>query len=165
MIIRSETSLDIPEIQTLVANAFENAAHSDGTEGAIVEALRATGALTISLVAERDGVISGHIAFSPVEINGQSVDWYGLGPVAVKPDQQRQGVGTRLIEAGLDEIKALGARGCVVLGDPAYYGRFGFHPDASLQFPGVPQEYFQRLAFSDDKRDGVVRYHSAFYGE
>ena len=111
MIIRSETSLDIPEIQTLVANAFENAAHSDGTEGAIVEALRATGALTISLVAERDGVISGHIAFSPVEINGQSVDWYGLGPVAVKPDQQRQGVGTRLIEAGLDEIKALGARG------------------------------------------------------
>ena len=165
MIIRSETSLDIPEIQTLVANAFENAAHSDGTEGAIVEALRATGALTISLVAERDGVISGHIAFSPVEINGQSVDWYGLGPVAVKPDQQRQGVGTRLIEAGLDEIKALGARGCVVLGDPAYHGRFGFHPDTSLQFPGVPQEYFQRLAFSDDKRDGLVRYHSAFYGE
>jgi putative acetyltransferase len=164
MIIRPETARDIAEIQTLVTIAFEGAPHSDGTEGAIVDALRAAGALTTSLVAERDGLIVGHVAFSPVEIDGKSVDWYGLGPVAVRPDQQRQGVGVRLIEAGLDEIKALGARGCVVLGDPAYYSRFGFSADAALQFPGVPHEYFQRLAFGDDKRHGIVRYHSAFYG-
>jgi len=165
MIIRPETARDIAEIQTLVEIAFEDAPHSDGSEGAIVDALRAAGALTTSLVAERDGMIVGHVAFSPVEIDGKSIDWYGLGPVAVRPDQQRQGVGVRLIEAGLDEIKALGARGCVVLGDPAYYGRFGFSADAALQFPGVPPEYFQRLVFGDDARHGIVRYHSAFYGE
>ncbi|RYE66093.1 MAG: N-acetyltransferase [Oxalobacteraceae bacterium] len=152
----SEQPILISRIQNLAVKVSPRTA---------LAAISSQSTLLAEVRAERDGVISGHIAFSPVEINGQSVDWYGLGPVAVKPDQQRQGVGTRLIEAGLDEIKALGARGCVVLGDPAYYGRFGFHPDASLQFPGVPQEYFQRLAFSDDKRDGVVRYHSAFYGE
>jgi putative acetyltransferase len=165
MIIRPETAPDIAEIRTLVTIAFEGAPHSDGTEGAIVDALRAAGALTTSLVAERDGTIVGYVAFSPVEIDGKSVDWYGLGPVAVRADHRRQGVGVRLIEAGLDEIKALGARGCVVLGDPAYYGRFGFYADAALRFPGVPHEYFQRLAFVDDKRHGIVRYHSAFYGE
>jgi Predicted acetyltransferase len=165
MIIRPETAHDIPEIQKLIAIAFEGAPHSDGTEGAIVDALRAAGALTTSLVAERDGVVTGHVAFSPIDIDGKSFNWYGLGPVAVLPDQQRQGIGVQLIEAGLEEIKALGARGCVVLGDPAYYGRFGFSADAALQFPGIPPEYFQRLSFGDDDRNGIVRYHSAFYGE
>ncbi len=164
MIIRPENTGDIQPIRMLVTNAFNDAPHSDGTEGALVDSLRAGGALTVSLVAENDGEIVGHVAFSPVEIHGQPVDWYGLGPVAVRPDKQRQGIGARLIEAGLDQIKARGAAGCVVLGDPGYYARFGFKADPALRFPGVPAEYFQRLDFGDDTRQGVVVYHRAFYG-
>ncbi|MGO4569967.1 GNAT family N-acetyltransferase [Rhizobium sp. 2YAF20] len=164
MIIRPENLQDITEIRALVTNAFEGAPHSDGTEGAIVDALRTGGALTVSLVAEHDGEIVGYVAFSAVEIDGKAVDWYGLGPVAVRPDQQRHGIGVGLIEAGLDQIKTLGAAGCVVLGDPGYYSRFGFKADPALRFPDVPPEYFQCLEFGDDERQGVVVYHSAFYG-
>lgn len=164
MIIRPEKSSDIAEIRALVTTAFMSAAHSDGTEGAIVDALRAGGALTVSLVAEHEGEVVGHVAFSPVKIDGHAADWYGLGPVAVRPDRQRHGIGVKLIEAGLERIKALGAQGCVVLGDPAYYSRFGFKSDPALCFPGVPSEYFQRLDLGDAERQGVVVYHSAFYG-
>lgn len=164
MIIRPETANDIPKIRALITSAFDGAPHSDGTEGAIVDALRSAGALTVSLVAEFDGQIAGHVAFSPVDIDGSNINWYGLGPVAVKPDLQRRGVGIGLIQAGLDQIKAFGAAGCVVLGDPGYYGRFGFKADPALSFPGVPPEYFQALNFSRDPVEGVVRYHSAFHG-
>lgn len=129
-----------------------------------MDALRAGGALTVSLVAEHGGEIIGHAAFSPVEIDGKTVDWYGLGPVAVRPDQQRQGIGIRLIEAGFEQLKALSSAGCVVLGDPGYYSRFGFKADLALRFPDVPPEYFQRLDFGHDERQGVVVYHPAFYG-
>ncbi|MBO9098853.1 MULTISPECIES: GNAT family N-acetyltransferase [unclassified Rhizobium] len=164
MIIRPENANDIQPIRVLVTNAFDGAPHSDGAEGAIVDGLRAGGALTVSLVAEKDGEIVGRVAFSPVEIHGQAVNWYGLGPVAVRPDKRRQGLGGRLIEAGLDQIKTRGAAGCVVLGDPGYYARFGFKADPALRFPGVPAEYFQRLDFEDETRQGVVVYHRAFYG-
>jgi putative acetyltransferase len=164
MIIRPENTADIPEIRALITSAFDGAPHSDGTEAAIVDALRSAGALTVSLVAERHGDIAGHVAFSPVDIDGRNVNWYGLGPVAVTPDLQRKGVGIRLIQAGLDQIKALGAGGCVVLGDPGYYGRFGFKADPALSFPGVPPEYFQALNFSGETQKGIVLYHSAFYG-
>ena len=164
MIIRPEESQDIPEIRTLVTAAFKEAPYSNGTEGAIVDALRDGGALTVSLVAEHGGEIVGHVAFSPVKIDGETVDWYGLGPVAVQPERQRQGIGVRLIEAGLGQIKELGAAGCVVLGDPGYYSRFGFKVDPSLRFPDAPPEYFQCVDFGHDERQGVVVYHSAFYG-
>ena len=163
MIIRPEESRDIPEIRTLVTAAFKEAPYSNGTEGVIVDALRDEGALTVSLVAEHGGQIIGHIAFSPVKIDGEAVDWYGLGPVAVQPERQRQGIGVRLIEAGLGQIKELGAAGCVVLGDPGYYSRFGFKVDLSLRFPDAPAEYFQCLDFGHGERRGVVVYHSAFY--
>ncbi|RVA21305.1 N-acetyltransferase, partial [Mesorhizobium sp. M7A.F.Ca.CA.004.11.2.1] len=155
MIIRPENAHDIAEIRALVTTAFDGAPYSAGTEGAIVDALRAGGALTVSLVAEQDGEIVGHVAFSSVKIDGTEVNWYGLGPVAVRPDRQRQGVGVQLIEAGLDRIKSLGAAGCVVLGDPGYYSRFGFKADPTLRFPDVPPEYFQCLDFGPDARQGV----------
>ncbi len=164
MIIRSENSGDGPEIRALVTAAFDGAPHSEGSEAAIVDALRAGGALTVSLVAENNGAIIGHVAFSPVEIDGRNLDWFGLGPVAVRPDRQRQGVGIRLIGAGIDRIRSIGAAGCVVLGDPGYYRRFGFKADPALCFPGVPPEYFQCLDFAPDARRGVVVYHPAFYG-
>ena len=162
--IRPEQSGDIPEIRTLITAAFLGAAFSDGEEATIVDRLRENNALAVSLVAELDGTVVGHVAFSLVAINGIESNWFGLGPVAVRPDHQRQGIGTRLIEAGLDLIRSLDAAGCVVLGDPGYYSRFGFRADPSLIFPGVPPEYFQCLDFIDNTRHGVVVYHDAFYG-
>lgn len=155
--IRPEVPGDAAAIAALVTAAFESAAHSDGTEAEIVDGLRRDGDLTLSLVAE-DEVILGHIAFSPVSISDGSAHWYGLAPVSVVPDCQSQGIGAALVQHGLAELRALGARGCVVLGDPAYYGRFGFVADPALIYPGVPEGLFQRLVFEDRAPRGTVRY-------
>jgi putative acetyltransferase len=161
MEIRFEQSEDLAAIRTLTFAAFENAPHSTQTEAAIIDALRRAGALTISLVAV-DEVPVGHIAFSPVTINGEVSGWYGLGPVSVRPDRQRKGVGRALIQTGLDHLRAMNAQGCVVLGDPLYYGRFGFISDPNLRYGNVPPEYFQRLAFSDEVPRGEVLFHPGF---
>ncbi len=119
-------------------------------------------ALTISLVAEADGAIIGHVAISPVSISGGSNGWFGLGPISVLPKQQRQGIGSQLMEQALSELKNKGASGCVVLGDPSYYGRFGFKVEPNLVFPGVPPEYFQALCYTSEIPQGEVAYHEAF---
>jgi putative acetyltransferase len=162
MEIRFEQSEDLAAIRTLTFAAFENAPHSTQTEAAIIDALRAAGALTISLVAVDAEVLVGHVAFSPVTINGEVSGWYGLGPVSVRPDRQRKGVGRALIQTGLDHLRAMNAQGCVVLGDPLYYGRFGFISDPNLRYGNVPPEYFQRLAFSDEVPKGEVLFHPGF---
>lgn len=100
--IRPEQPQDIAAISAITQAAFVDHPHSQQTEHLIINALRAAGALTISLVAERDGEIIGHIAFSPVLIDGKDCCWYGLGPLSVRPDCQRQGVGLKLIAAGLE---------------------------------------------------------------
>ena len=146
----------------MITKAFAAALHSSGTEANIVEGLRKGGALTLSLVAEQDGRIVGHIAFSPVTITGEDRGWYGLGPVAVLPEHQGEGIGAALVEAGLAQLRALRARGCVLLGDPAYYQRFGFRADPRLVLPGIPAEYFQTVRLSDDEAEGEVAYHPAF---
>lgn len=163
MIIRGERPSDLPAIRSLVTAAFQNAPHASGTEAAIVDGLREAGVLTLSLVAEADGAVVGHVAFSPVSIDAEHTGWFGLGPVAVRGDMQRRGIGKALIEAGLEHIGAMGAQGCVVLGEPAYYGRFGFESDAKLRFADVPERYFQRLAMSGQPPVGMVKYHSVFY--
>ncbi len=163
MIIRDERPGEIAAIHALVTEAFLAAPHASGTEGAIVDALRADDALTLSLVAMADGALAGHAAFSPVLIDGEKCDWFGLGPVAVSPASRRRGIGHALVEAGLKRLQALGAGGCVVLGDPAYYGRFGFANDPALRFADAPAEYFQMLRFTDEAPRGDVVYHPAFY--
>lgn len=162
MVIREERPEDVAAIGPVVTAAFAAAPHSSGTEATIVEALRNSDALTLSLIAEEGGTILGHAAFSPVTIGGRDDAWYGLGPIAVAPDHQGRGVGHALIVAGLQRLRALGARGCVVLGDPAYYGRFGFRADGALVYPGAPPEYFQSLSFDGAKPSGEVSYHAAF---
>ncbi|TCM18974.1 putative acetyltransferase [Novosphingobium sp. PhB165] len=160
--LRSEQDGDAAAIGALVTAAFLGAEHSSGTEAAIVDALRASGMLSVSLVAEEDGLIVGHVAFSPVTMDGTDLGWFGLGPVAVSPDHQRRGIGARLIEAGLARLRDAGAQGCVVLGDPAYYARFGFEIDPALVYPGVPAEYFQRLVLAGAAPTGKVAYHPSF---
>ncbi|WP_176073490.1 GNAT family N-acetyltransferase [Brucella intermedia] len=162
MHIRNETPQDAAEIRRLTDEAFRNAAHSSGKEGDIVDTLRAADALTLSLVAEEDGQVLGHVAYSPVLVDGEDKGWHGLGPVSVRPDRQGEGIGGKLIREGLARLRSLGAEGCVLLGEPGYYGRFGFKADERLKLPGVPAEYFQCLAFGPDIPEGDVAYHSAF---
>jgi putative acetyltransferase len=161
-VIRPERADDTVAISALVALAFNGARHSDGTESAIVERLRDAGVLAVSLVGEEGGDILGHVAFSPVTVSDGAQGWFGLGPVAVTPGRQAEGIGAALIEAGLRRLLHDGAAGCVVLGDPGYYQRFGFAHDARLAYPGPPPQYFQCLAFEGPLPEGTVRYHPAF---
>ena len=162
MIIRLENEGDADAIHAVTAAAFQGRPYSDGTEAQVVSALRAAGVLTISLVAEDYDEIVGHVAFSPVTINGQPGRWYGLGPVSVAPARQRKGIGAALIETGLTQLRALGADGCVLLGDPAYYVRFGFVSDSTLRYRDVDPEYVQWLSFTGDVPVGEVAFHAAF---
>jgi putative acetyltransferase len=162
LIIRDETASDMEAIYQLTQAAFADHPISNHTEQFIVNALRAAGALTISLVAEKDGEVVGHIAFSPVSISDGSRDWYGLGPISVLPALQRQGIGQALMREGLARLKALGARGCVLVGDPAYYERFGFKSLPKLSHEGVPQKNVLALPLDDDQAEGVVTFHQAF---
>ncbi|MXN45837.1 GNAT family N-acetyltransferase [Shinella kummerowiae] len=164
MIVRPEQPADVDAIRTLTETAFRTAPHADGTEHLIIDRLRAAGVLTLSLVAELDGAVVGHVAFSPVTVSDGSAGWYGLGPISVDPALQGKGIGGRLVREGLKQLKTLGATGCVLLGDPAYYGRFGFEADPKLTLNGVPPEYFMRVAFSPVYGGGTVSYHPDFYG-
>lgn len=160
--IRKEDPSDIESIDQLTRSAFASAAYSSGTEAFIIKALRAGRQLTVSLVAEEEGTLIGHVAISPVTISSGDDGWFGLGPVSVLPGKQGIGVGSQLIRAALVALKEQHASGCVVLGDPAYYGRFGFRVDARLLYPYAPAEYFQVLAFSAEIPEGTVDYDESF---
>jgi len=113
-------------------------------------------------VAELEGRVVGHIAFSPVIISDGSRNWYGLGPISVSPEYQKRGIGKALMQEGLSRLKALGAQGCVLVGDPNYYKRFGFRSLPELTHEGVPQEYVLSLPFGGNKAQGVVVFHESF---
>jgi len=164
-IIRRETPEDIDKIDEVIASAFTNVANSDQTEQLIVKALRDSDALSVSLVAEDSEQIIGHVALSPVAISDQSIQWYGLGPIAVAPKKQRKGVGSKLMYEAIAALRALEANGCVLLGDPAYYHRFGFAPVDNLVLTGVPPEYFLARSFVDAFAQGEVSYHEAFFAK
>lgn len=163
MNIRPETPADRAMIQQITTAAFADAPHSDGSEAALIDQLRATDGLSLSLVAETNAGIVGHVAFSQVTISDGTQGWFGLAPVSVSPLQQGTGIGSHLIRTGLDLLCQRGAAGCVVLGDPAYYTRFGFQPDAELRFPEAPAQYFMQHRFSGSSPRGIVTYHPAFY--
>jgi putative acetyltransferase len=162
IIIRAEAPADLAAIEAVTTAAFLNAPHTSHTEQHIVNALRRAGQLEISIVAEADGTVVGHIAISPVSISDGASDWFGLGPISVLPQHQGRGIGSRLMREALRILRERGARGCVVLGEPGYYGRFGFEANARVVLPGVPPEYFQAIAFDSSEAEGVVAYHEAF---
>ena len=142
--------------------AFNTLKVSNHTEQFIIEALRAAKALTVSLVAEVDGRIIGHIAFSPVTISDGTQNWYGLGPVSVLPAYQRQGIGKALIWEGLSRLKDINAQGCCLVGHPDYYKKFGFKNISGLVYEGVPQEVFLALSFDGHIPQGAVAFHEGF---
>lgn len=162
MLIRHERPGDEDIIHDLTQTAFAPMPYSSKTEGAIIRALRARGDLTLSLVAEDDREIIGHVAFSPIAIDGHYSDWFGLGPISVKADRQKQGIGRLLIREGLHELKAMGAKGCALIGDPAVYQGSGFENDGQLTYKGVPDIYVQRIVLSGPAPHGVMTYSPAF---
>ncbi|MBQ0932675.1 N-acetyltransferase [Ideonella sp. 4Y16] len=162
MQIRPESPDDSAAIHVVTELAFRGHPHSDGSEPRIVRGLRDAGALSVSLVAEVDGVVVGHVAVSPVTISDGSPGWHGLGPISVLPAWQRQGVGSALMQAALERLRSQGAAGCVLLGDPAYYGRFGFAARPGLVYPGPPAAYFMALPLAGVLPQGEVSYHPAF---
>jgi putative acetyltransferase len=160
--IRNETSADVSAISAVTIAAFNTLEISNHTEQFIIEALRAGNALTVSLVAEMDGRIVGHIAFSPVTMSDGTPDWYGLGPVSVLPEYQRQGIGKALIRAGLAQLRGMHARGCCLVGHPEYYKQFGFDNVPKLVHEGVPPEVFLAIAFDGNIPQGTVTFHEGF---
>jgi putative acetyltransferase len=160
--IRSETDADGDAITDVTIAAFKTLEISNHTEQFIIEALRAAKALTISLVAELDGRVIGHIAFSPVAISDGTRNWYGLGPVSVLPEYQRQGIGEALIREGLSRLRDIYAQGCCLVGHPDYYRKFGFTNTPELVHEGVPPEVFFALSFDGHTPQGTVTFHEGF---
>jgi putative acetyltransferase len=164
MRIRSEEPADVSAIRAVNLAAFETSAEAD-----LVDALRGQATPLISLVAEDGGAIVGHILFSPVTLNRHpDVQMMGLGPMAVVPARQRQGIGSALIREGLDTCKRVGAGAVVVVGHATYYPRFGFAPASrfglSCQYD-VPDDVFMVMELDPGALKcvaGTVRYHPAF---
>lgn len=161
-VIRNETDADVDAIAELAVAAFKTLEISNHTEQFVIAALRAANALTLSLVAEVDGRIVGHIAISPVTMSDGTQNWYGLGPVAVLPQYQRQGIGKALIQEGLSRLKEMNAQGCCLVGHPGYYRQFGFENAPQLVLEGVPQEVFFALSFDGHIPHGSVTFHDGF---
>jgi len=165
IVIRSETEADVSAITEVTVAAFMTLEISNHTEQFIIEALRAAKALTISLVAEVDGRMIGHIAFSPVTISDGTRNWFGLGPVSVLPEYQRQGIGKALIREGLSRLKDQNAQGCCLVGHPEYYRKFGFKNIPRFEHEGVPAEVFLAMSFDGHTPQGTVTFHEGFKAE
>jgi putative acetyltransferase len=160
--IRDERPADAERIAALVTDAFRGAPQSDGTEAALVDRLRRSGALVLSLVAEAEnGDLVGHLGASPARL-GDAGDWTAIAPVAVMAAYQRGGVGTALMRAALDRLRGRGGAGAVLVGDPGYYGRFGFAARPGLTAGAIPAAFVLALPFGDLAPQGDVRFHPAF---
>lgn len=164
MIIRLETPADHEAIYDLTRNAFAPMSFSDGSEPGIVNQLRKDGDLTISLVAEEDGII-GHVAFSPAKIGQAQGVWYGLGPISVRADKQKQGIGTKLAHTGLDMLRKTGATGCVLTGNPDVYQPMGFTNNHALTYSGLNTRYILFVSFNDTIPRGEINFAEALEEE
>lgn len=162
IIIRNEIDADVDAITEVTVAVFKTLEISNHTEQFIIEALRADNALTVSLIAEADGHVVGHVAFSPVTISDGTQNWYGLGPVSVLPEHQRKGIGKSLILEGISRLKGLNAKGCCLVGHPNYYRKIGFKNVSGLVHEGVPQEVFLAMSFDGQIPQGTVNFHDGF---
>jgi len=162
MVIRPETTKDIEAIFSLTTEAFKSMPISDGSEPQIINDLRSDGDLVLSLVAIDQTITVGHVAFSPVTINDVDDKWFGLGPISVLPQLQRTGIGTQLINEGFRRLKEQGANGIALVGDPDYYGRFGFVGDGKLTYGDLPTRLVQWFSIRGNVPRGELNYCHAF---
>jgi putative acetyltransferase len=165
VIIRNEIASDVAAIHDLTRRAFAPMAYAGGNEQDLIDALRACGALSLSLVAVTSSRVVGHVAFSSARAADGAPGWFALGPVSVEPEMQHRGIGQQLITAGLGQLRAWNASGCIVVGDPNYYQRFGFRLFPALAPAGMPPEYFMMLSLTASQPNAVVEFHSIFSAE
>jgi putative acetyltransferase len=165
-VIRDEAAGDALAVRAVLEEAF-----ASPVEAGIVDALRAACPDRLSLVAERDGGIVGHILYTPVEIDAEDgvLRGFGLAPVAVRTAWQRRGIGSALIDEGTRRLRAAGVPYVIVLGHPEYYPRFGFEPASRhgvrCQWPGVPDDAFMLLVLDEavaPRLGGLARYRPEF---
>ena len=164
MLIRAEQPADRRAVYRIHCEAFETPA-----EARLVDALREAAAPIVSLVAEWEGVVAGHILFTPVTLTKRSeLRIMGLAPLAVAADHRRQGIGAELVRAGLEQCRELGYGAAVVLGSPDYYGRFGFKTSTGygmISQYDVPAEAFMAIELQPGYlrgAAGTIQYHAAF---
>ena len=162
ILIRPETPADYAAIHDVTQRAFAPMPYAVGDEQLLIGKLRDAGALALSLVAESDGVVVGQITFSPAFATDGSAGWYALGPVSVEPTLKHQGIGGQLIRAGIAWLREQNAAGCVLIGNPAYYSRFGFRVFSELAPAGMPAEYYQMLPLALEKPNVIVEFHPLF---
>jgi len=165
MSIREEVASDVEKIWKVNSDAFEAEAEAN-----LVNALRNSGCPYLSLVADNGYEVVGHILFTPVELTGNEnkLKIMGLAPMAVLSKYQNKGIGSTLVQAGLEHCQSLGYDAVVVLGHPDYYSKFGFAPSLKYSIKSeydVPDEVFMILELipgSLKNHDGVIKYHEAF---
>ncbi len=154
--IRSAQPQDKRAIESLLRRAFADVPYSNQNEHELVAALQSAGKMALEIVAESGGDIVGYLSFTRAQMDGLGGEIYCLAPLAVDPGRHRSGIGSALTEAGLNLLRSDGAAACVVYGDPAYYGRFGFGLNPDVTSPGLEQQYFQVLFFGSKQTQGSV---------
>lgn len=160
MLIRNETDSDLPAIRAVVTEAMKLLTQSTGTEAAIVDGLRADNALSLSLVAEDGDEVVGYLAASHARI-GQGAGWGLIGPVAVLPSRHGQGIGSALMAEALLRLRE-SCKGAALVGDPGYYGRFGFRAFPKLRVGDCPSQFVLALPFGATEPEGELIHHAAF---
>ena len=161
--------MDIEKVRKLNEKAFTQA-FGQAPEAALVDRLRENCANILSLVAVQNDQVIGHIYFSPVNISGDKIiEGIGLGPMAVLPEFRRRGIGSQLVQAGIEMLKRRGYTFIIVLGHPEYYPRFGFkrasHSGIRSQWEGVPDEAFMIRILNEEAMIsvyGIARYRNEF---
>lgn len=164
VLIRTEAPADILAVDRLLKSTFATEAEAN-----LVMKLRENGHRTLSLVACSDeGEVIGYVMFSPVTLEGEDLNWQGLAPLAVSEAYRKKGIAADLVREGLDSLLEFGYPACVVLGDPAYYGRFGFEASEKHNMKcewEVPEGVFQVLPMVEDElqaRSGLIKYSQEF---
>lgn len=160
--IREERAGDEGAIHELTKRAFEGHPYSDGDEQLVIDRLRIDGDLLLSLVAEDAGKIIGQVTYSRARLSNGDGDWMVIGPIAVEPACQGKGIGSALMEAGEAAMRARGAKGITVLGNPEIYGRFGYVQHTSMTLEGELGEYLQVKSFGADIPVATLTYAPAF---
>jgi putative acetyltransferase len=162
--IRHECAEDAQAIHDLTARAFAPMPFAGGDEQLLPARFRSANVLALSLVAELGGKVIGQLTLTPAIAADSAPGWFALGPISVDPDYQKHGIGSRMIAAAIGWLKSKNAAGCALVGNPAYYGRFGWRPAPDLTPAGEPAEYYQILPLADAEPKTIISFHPLFYG-
>ncbi len=163
--IRKEQAGDEDEIHALTLRAFDGHPYSDGDEADVIRLLRADGDLLLSLVAEEDGTLVAQASYSRAILSNEEEGWMVIGPIAVDPEHQGKGIGRALMAEGEQRLRELGAKGITVLGDPQFYGRFGYVQHTAMTLEGELGEYLQVKSFGADIPAATITYAQGFAPE